>query len=717
MADKQNQINLFDLIFNGTAEYLARAEKLVAETIATHSPDTVIKLPETAYALPVIYAVTGEKIETVGDLNHAMELAKDRIGRTRLLQSALKAGVASGMLCEIIQACKYVDGKPHPEWVDGHLSDAIVRSFGVDLVTQDIPGVAVIIGEHENPEKLAEIIKSYQNKGLQTYLVGKSIDQAREQKIKMGVDLRVIPCGYDIEDVINVVSVAVRASLMFGNTPPGDWEKQRIYTRDHIMAFVNVFDHYTDKIIAAGACAIELGFPAIVEDPIPEVPTLLLVQPDHDKTVATSLEARGIKVKVTEINCPVSVSSAFEGERVRKGDMKGEFGGNRTKSWELVRTSELGDVEDHKIEIIGKNIDDPSFADTGLIRMPLGIDVQVAGKAMQTDFESVLERRLHYWLNFIEGVMHVGQRNINWIRISKEAVDAGFTLEHLGEVIYAKILDEFDKVVDKVQVTIYTNEEDVVRIEEELVKPIYSKRDDRLASLTDENVDVFYTCTLCQSFAPSHVCVVTPERLGLCGAVSWLDSKATKELDPTGPAQPIEKKRVIDEHMGKWEEVNEVVAKCSQGAVDNVSLYSILEDPMTSCGCFECICGIMPEANGVIIVNREFPDMTPSGMTFGELASLTGGGVQTPGFMGHGRHFISSKKFMAAEGGLERIVWMPKELKDDVAERLNKSVFEMTGIENFTDMVCDETIASDSEAVCEWLAEKGHPALEMDAIM
>lgn len=64
-----------------------------------------------------------------------------------------------------------------------------------------------------------------------------------------------------------------------------------------------------------------------------------------------------------------------------------------------------------------------------------------------------------------------------------------------------------------------------------------------LPSLTDGSVDTFYSCNLCQSFAPAHVCVVTPERLGLCGAVSWLDAKATKELDATGPCQPMPKKR------------------------------------------------------------------------------------------------------------------------------------------------------------------------------
>jgi len=104
-------------------------------------------------------------------------------------------------------------------------------------------------------------------------------------------------------------------------------------------------------------------------------------------------------------------------------------------------------------------------------------------------------------------------------------------------------------------------------------------------------------------------------------------------------------------------------------------------------------------------------------MTFGELASMTGGGVQTPGFMGHGRHFIASKKFVSAEGGIERIIWMPKELKDDVAARLNKTAKELHGIDCFTDMICDETIATDGEGVMAFLEEKRHPALSMSPIM
>ena len=236
--------------------------------------------------------------------------------------------------------------------------------------------------------------------------------------------------------------------------------------------------------------------------------------------------------------------------------------------------------------------------------------------------------------------------------------------------------------------------------------------------MTDESVDVFYTCILCQAFSPSHVCIVTPERLGLCGAVSWLDAKATNELDPNGPCQIVPKTRMIDERTGRYEDVNEAVNKYSHGALEQVTLYSIMEDPMTSCGCFECICGIEPLSNGVVIVNREHVGMTPMGMSFSELASMTGGGVQTPGFMGHGKHFIASKKFIKAEGGLARIVWLPKALKEQIADRLNESAKELYGIDNFTSMIADETVCTeDPEELLNYLTEVGHPVLGMEPLM
>lgn len=708
-------MNLYNIIFTGSEQALGAAQAMLAEAIEKNGKEHKVAFPDTAYSLPCIYAATGQKMNTLGDLEGALEVVKSLINRTHLLEHAFNAGLATALAAEVIEALKYSTmDAPYSEPCAGHITDPIIRSLGVPLVTGDIPGVAVVLGECPDAESAAKVIKDYQSKGLLTFLVGKVIDQAIEAGVKMGLELRVIPLGYDVTSVIHVVSVAVRAALIFGGLTPGDLNGLLEYTANRVPAFVNAFGPLSELVVSAGAGAIALGFPVITDQTVLEVPMNLLTQKDYDKIVATSLEARGIKIKVTEIPIPVSFAAAFEGERIRKSDMFAEFGGNRTEAWELVVKKEATEVEDHKIEIIGPNIDEV-YAD-GVLRLPLAVIVKIAGKNMQEDFEPVLERRFHYFLNYIEGVMHVGQRDMAWVRISKDAFDKGFRLEHIGEVLYAKMLDEFESVVDKCEITIITDAEKVSELKGEAIAK-YNARDERLASLVDESVDTFYSCNLCQSFAPAHVCVVTPERLGLCGAVSWLDAKATKELDPTGPCQPIEKGECLDDRTGVWNSVNETVNQISQGAVESVTLYSILEDPMTSCGCFECICGIMPEANGFVVVNREFASVTPVGMTFGELASMTGGGVQTPGFMGHGRHFISSKKFAYAEGGPERIVWMPKELKDYVADKLNATVKEMTGIENFCDMVCDETIADDSEGVLAFLEEKGHPALAMESVM
>ena len=310
--------------------------------------------------------------------------------------------------------------------------------------------------------------------------------------------------------------------------------------------------------------------------------------------------------------------------------------------------------------------------------------------------------------------MHTGQRDMIRVRISKADFGAGFKFRHLGEVLYAKIKSEFEAVVDKCQVKIVVDAEQNKALRA-AANEVFNKRDLRLASMTDESVDTFYTCIMCQAFSPSHVCIVTPERLGLCGAVSWLDAKATQELDPAGPCQPILKEGCQDERLGRYDSMDAAVNKYSQGAVEKITLYSLFQDPMTSCGCFECICGVEPVSMGVVITCREHAGMTPLGMSFSEMASMTGGGVQTPGFMGHGKHFISSHKFIAAEGGPGRIVWMPKMLKDQMRERLDATALDMYGVENFTDMIADETVCTeDPEELLNYLSEVGHPVLGME---
>ncbi|MFR1882960.1 acetyl-CoA decarbonylase/synthase complex subunit alpha/beta [Blautia sp.] len=708
-------MTLFETVFSGNDAVYGLTEGAINATIEQHGADKAVSFPNTAYCLPCYYAVTGVKVKTLGELKEALGVVKTLMTREMRLNDVFMSGVATALCAEFIEVLKYMDGaEPYTEPCYGHLADAVIRELGVPLVTGDIPGVAVILGSAPTKEEAVALVKSYQAQGILVTLVGGVIDQVAEAGMKTGANLRVIPLGKDVTSVIHVVSVALRAALIFGNVTPGDAANLMKYTFERVPAFVNAFAPLDDVIVACGAGAIALGFPVITnQEGVSTVPKSLILQPDVSKFNATSLEARDIKIKITNIDIPVAFASAFEGEIIRRGDMQVEFDGSRVDCAELVQSAEATEIEDHKITVIGPEADEMELGSKNSIAYV----VKVAGKNMQSDFEPVIERKFHNYINCIEGVYHTGQRDMQRIRISKDAFHAGFRLKHIGEVLYASVKNEFDAVVDKCEVVIYTDPAECKRIRHEVAVPTFNKRDDRLKSLTDESVDVYYSCILCQAFSPSHVCVVTPERLGLCGAVSWLDAKATNELDPNGPCQVITKEKCIDERIGEYEDVNEAVRKFSQGALEEVSLYSIMEKPMTSCGCFECICGIEPFSNGVVITNREYAGMTPLGMTFPELASMTGGGVQTPGFMGHGKHFIGSKKFMKAEGGIERIVWMPKELKEFVAERLNQTAKELYGIDNFTDMVGDETIATDPEELITFLTEKGHPALELDPMM
>ena len=707
-------MTLFDRVFGGNDYNYARTVAAIDEAIAANGEGCAVAFPATAYNLPCYYGITGKKINTLGELKAALENdIKPMMTRNKRLQDVFDSGVASALCAEFLEVLKYLNGaEPYAEPEMGFLTDAFVRNLGVPLVTGDIPGVAVIIGGAENPEETVALAKEYQAQGILVSLTGDAIKHCYEAGMKLGEGVRVVPLGYEMQSVIHVVSVAIRAALIFGNIQPGDYKNLYKYTMARVRAFVNAYKPLSDEIVSYGAGAICLGFPVISNETenMFRVPKSLIQQLDTSKWNATSLEARDIKLKITKIDIPVSFATAFEGEIIRRGDMQVEVDGSRVDCFELVQTKEAADVEDHKIEVIGPEIDEIPVGS----KISMSYTVKVAGKAMQTDFESVMERKFHAWINCIEGVMHTGQRDMIRVRISKADFEAGFKFRHIGEVLYAKVKSEFEAVVDKCEVTIVVDAEKNKELRA-AANEVFNARDARLASMTDESVDTFYTCIMCQAFSPSHVCIVTPERLGLCGAVSWLDAKATKELDPAGPCQPILKEGCQDEKLGRYDSMDAAVNKYSQGAVEKITLYSLFQDPMTSCGCFECICGVEPVSMGVVITCREHAGMTPLGMSFSEMASMTGGGVQTPGFMGHGKHFISSKKFIAAEGGPGRIVWMPKMLKDQMRERLDATALEMYGVENFTDMIADETVCTeDPEELLNYLSENGHPVLGME---
>lgn len=747
------------------ANNIAReTEMLLQKALNEKGADTKIGFPNTAYFLPTILGLTGRKVETVGDLIPVMEQTKSLLHPvpaqsrwTPYLGETLDSGIATLLAEESLMALRYLYGEQpeklegfsptqasftSPEFtkgdgaghLNGPIDDIQLRSWGIQLVDGRMPGFAALVGCAKSNEVAVKIIRELQRRNILIFLSGNVngrsiIHQLQEEGIEMGYDTYIVPFGTDTISAIYALGFATRSALTFGGMKGGQAREILLYNKYRVFAFVLALGEVDDLKYATAAGAISYGFPVIADTIIPEILPTGVTTYEHvismpfdeiagkddleraEKLVQKCIEVRGVKIKMTEVPIPVPYGSAFEGEVVRKADLRAESGGKHSRCFEYLYSLPMEKVEDGKVQLLGPDLDSLPVGGS----LDMGILVEVAGRKMQEDFEPVLERQIHHFINGASGVQHIGQRDIAWIRISQGAFDKGFRLADFGKILHARFHADFGAIVDKIQVTLYTRPADVNTLLQ-VAREAYNKRNTRLGDMTDEQVEEFYSCTLCQSFAPNHVCVISPERVGLCGAYSWLDCKASFQINPTGPNQPIRKKTLLDPVKGYWTGPNEFVYQNSHQQVETVSMYSIMENPMTACGCFECIVMVIPEANGVMVLSREDTSMSPAGMTFSTLAGMAGGGLQTPGVMGVGKYYLTSKKFLGADGGFQRVVWMSSILKETMAEELKKAA-AYAGDPDLIDKIGDEKICTEVPDLVAFLESKGHPALTMEPMM
>ncbi len=725
----------------GGYNIVSKVEGDYKKALETFNADTPVGFPNTAYYLPVIYSLLGIKVEKLEDMQKVLTFCRKLLpphikSRNHLpyLGPLLDAGMAALLAFEVKEGLRYlnepdfyyVSEECDPEngklWL-GAAEDTVFRKRGVEFVDGSAPGFAAIVGAAPTPEIAKDIIEEYQKRSIYVFLAanhnGTSVaQQLVEAGVQVGWNTKIVPFGPDISSAIFALGFANRAAMAFGGIQPGDYKKMLMYNKNRIFAFVNALGDVGTEWGAAAAGCVNWGFPTLADTDIPEIlPTgvctyeHVIANVSHEEMVQKSVETRGLKVTISDIDIPCSFGPAYEGERVRGADLYTQMGGGKTQATELVKLAEMTDIEDGKVNVVGPDIGDIKEGDV----LPLGVYVEVAGREMQVDFEPILERQIHHLVNYIQGVMHMGQRDIAWVRVSKAAIDKGFTIKDIGVVLHAKFHQDFGAILDKVEVTLYTKKEDVDALTKR-ARGEYKTRDERVDKMTDEDVEIFYSCTLCQSFAPSHVCAVSPERTGLCGAYNWMDCRASYQINPTGPNQPIEKGEVLDAKLGMFKGVNDFVAKASRGAITQYNFYSMVQEPMTTCGCCECIAAMLPSCNGVMTVSREYTGETPCGMKFTTLAGVMGGGASSPGFVGHSKYNITQRKFIVGDGGLLRMVWMPKILKDEIRERLIQRGTEM-GDPDLVDKIADETVGITEEEILPFLEEKGHPALSMPPII
>lgn len=395
---------------------------------------------------------------------------------------------------------------------------------------------------------------------------------------------------------------------------------------------------------------------------------------------------------------PVGVGIIYEGERIRRNDMYVELGGPDVKEkFELVKVKGLDEVEDGKVTTFGPDFKDMDEGKT----YPIGILIEVAGAKLDSELEGVIERRIHAYANFIEGFMHLNQRYDIWMRLSKKSFQKGLkSFEYIGKVLHRLFKSELP-IIEKLQITFITDAERVKELYSEAIST-YEARDARARGMMDEEVDKFYGCILCQSFAPTHVCVITPQRYSNCGAISWFDGRAAASVDPKGPVFTIDRGELIDPVKGEYSGVNEAAKKRTLGEISKVWLYTAFGYPHTSCGCFEGVAFYIPEVDGFGIVNRGYRDVTVNGLPFSTLADSTAGGRQVDGFHGISIEYMRSQKFLQADGGWERVVWLPKEVKEKVKDFIPNELI---------DKIATEEDAKNIDDLKAFLKERDHPVV------
>ena len=302
---------------------------------------------------------------------------------------------------------------------------------------------------------------------------------------------------------------------------------------------------------------------------------------------------------------------------------------------------------------------------TGSPQGPLGVLLTVDAEPMDGFDRRYIESRAALVLARIRGVS--AQHSSGRLKL-RLAPGLDLPPERIGETLIAAIRNEFPRIA-KLRAQIVF---DPGRLNA-LVPGIAAERAQRaieIESATEASVPEFITCVGCSAFAPDHVCIVTPERRPQCGrAYEFIKTGAHYGYDDMTNIHHRQlhaginsfgtcpKGNLLDAAAGEWSGVNQAVARLTGGRIARVQLHSLDQAPHTGCGCFQAILFKTSQPRpGIGIMERGYKDQAPDGRTWRDLHYALGG-KQTPGLTGAALTYLRSRRFLAAHGGWESVVW------------------------------------------------------------
>jgi acetyl-CoA synthase len=669
----------------GTQRLLASAGQLLDQALAQRSPRAEIVCLNTVYYLPIALATLAQPAQRLGDLRTIFEHASNTTDKGR----------AALLAAEIIEALRAADGH-----FLSPISDVQIHSWGIQLADGRMPGIALLLGRATSPEAAWDLVEELLRHNILCLLGSGLQAQLRDGGHEPGGSNHVVSLGEHASSGVHGIGLAARCAMRLGGHKPGAATEILEYCQRCIPGFVLALGGLDERDYAIALGAEEFGFPLIETQGGVE---------NAGELAEQCIARRGLKPNTFNIQLPVSYGPAFEEEDIPEEETHIHFGGPGCDSFLLVEINPLDSVADGKIEVVGGELPNrPQHANA-----ELGLVVRLAGATLKSDYETYLERQVPTYINYIQGVRCTFTRSALSVRISRAAAARGLDLQSIGKVIHARFHADFD-AVEKVQITLIT---DPARHAHWLEKSraAHALREQRLAGITDDQVEEFYVCTNCRPIAPRNVSIISPERVSPCGKTTWLDARASYELNAGGARRPIKIGNPIDIEKGIWEGTNQYARTASQGRIEQVSLYSIMETPMAACADFECIVVLIPDVNGVMVLGREDTMMpTPAGLTVETFASLAAG-EQIPGIVGMGRSHLLSRKFLAPEGGFKRVVWMSSTIKEALRDEL-VAVCAREGAPDLMDKIADERNATTVDELARWLRHQQHPALKMGTL-
>jgi len=480
-----------------------------------------------------------------------------------------------------------------------------------------------------------------------------------------------------------------RYALIYGMIEAGDAHEISHSIEEYAPGVIFIVGDLSDveRTLVQGMLA--LGAPVVALNDDRGLAGHVNVVADVPAMIETAWKLPNIRARTVEKvspDVPVPVGRPLLKEQIREEDVEVKLEGSAS-SFLVAKNSPgvLGDC----VQLIGSMGDAAGFS----------VLIELGNKAADPPITLWVEAILQRVINYAKGVKvrTEGGRTVQFL-MTREARTAGFELEHLGHMIITELRNEFH-AIGPVRVTFILDEGEEERLRPE-IDAFKEERSRQIKDASEDDLDSFYGCTRCRSFALAHACTVTPDRPAQCSK-PWYQLKAYAVLAPDdifNACQLVEKGECLDPVRGEYLGVNASTEERSEGRVKRVFLHSVFGHPHTACSCFQNVVYHIPEVDGLAIMNRGYEGEAPGGWTWTKLANLVAGKQYRQGAATIATAYLMSDKFLQADGGYYRVVWMTEALKK-VA--LNSIPEELRG------SIATEKDATTLQDLKTFLAEKG----------